>query len=107
MRRTASTGLAERDVSVIVRIPRGLRQLTAGAEVLHASGATVGELIEDLERQHPGLKPRLCEPSGALKRYVNVYVGDEDIRFVSGLATKVEPGADVLIAGAISGGQSE
>ena len=87
-----------------VRIPTPLRKLTLGADEVKASGRTIGALIEDLERQFPGLKERICEPSGALRRFVNVFVKDEDIRFQKGLDTAVSDADEVSIVPAIAGG---
>ncbi|MBI4320481.1 MAG: MoaD/ThiS family protein [Chloroflexi bacterium] len=87
-----------------VKIPTPLRNLTGGAKEVVAEGATVSELIDDLERQHPGLKDRLCDESGDLRRFVNVYVGGEDIRFLDGLATAIQTGSDISIVPAVAGG---
>jgi molybdopterin synthase sulfur carrier subunit len=64
----------------------------------------VRELIEDLERQFPGMRERLCDETGALRRFVNVFVGDEDIRFLEGIETAIEEGAQVSIIPAVAGG---
>jgi MoaD family protein len=88
-----------------VRIPTPLRKLTQGAEEVTASGANVGELIADLERRYPGLKERICEESGALRRFVNVFVRDEDIRFLQNLETPVKDSDEVSIVPAIAGGR--
>lgn len=87
-----------------VRIPTPLRKLTKGAEEVTAAGANVGELIADLERRYPGLKERICEESGALRRFVNVFVRDEDIRFLQNLETPVKDSDEVSIVPAIAGG---
>jgi molybdopterin synthase sulfur carrier subunit len=87
-----------------VRIPTPLRKLTGGAEEVSASGKTVGELIADLERRYPGLRERICEPSGSLRRFVNVFVKDEDIRFLKNLETPVADTDEVSIVPAIAGG---
>ncbi|HVM36460.1 MAG TPA: ubiquitin-like small modifier protein 1 [Actinomycetota bacterium] len=91
-------------MSVIVKIPTQLRTLTAGAAEVEASGATVGEVINDLERRHPGLKERLVGDDGGLRRFVNVYLDDEDVRFLGGIATDVPEGARVAIIPAVAGG---
>lgn len=91
-------------MSVRVMIPTPLRQLTGGAAEVVASGSTVAEVIASLEQQHPGLKARLCDEEGDLRRFVNVYVDGEDIRFIAGLATPVKPGSSVSIVPAIAGG---
>jgi sulfur-carrier protein len=69
-----------------------------------ASGATVAEVLNDLERRHPGVRARLMDDRGDLRRFVNVYLNDEDIRFLEGLATPVPEAADVSIVPAIAGG---
>ena len=87
-----------------VRIPAPLRTLTAGKEEVVAAGATLGELIEDLEKQHPGIKDRLVDEKG-VRRFVNIYVGDEDTRFLGGLKATVKPGDEIVIVPAIAGGR--
>ncbi len=89
---------------VTVRIPTPLRGLTGGADTVHASGATVGALIEALDAQHPGLRERVLDESGALRRFVNVYVNGEDVRFLQGLESSLPAGADVSIVPAVAGG---
>lgn len=91
-------------MSVRVLIPTPLRQLTGGAAEVTAEGGTVADVIASLEARHPGLKERLCDEDGDLRRFVNVYVDGEDIRFLAGLATPVKPGSDVSIVPAIAGG---
>jgi sulfur-carrier protein len=87
-----------------VKIPTQLRQLTGGEAEVGAEGKTVGEIIENLEVQHPGLKERLMDDSGNLRRFVNVYVNDEDVRFESGLQTEIPDGGQVSIIPAVAGG---
>lgn len=87
-----------------VRIPTPLRKLTAGAAEVAADGATVAEVIEALDRTHPGIRERLLEPTGAPKRFINIYVGGEDIRHLSGLATPVLGASEVSIVPAMAGG---
>ena len=89
----------------IVRIPTPLRKLTAGKEEVAAAGATVGALIADLERQYPGIKERLCDDSGAVRRFVNIFQNDEDIRFLQNLDTPVKDSDEISIVPAIAGGQ--
>ena len=91
-------------MSVSVKIPTPLRRVTGGVSDVSADGATVRELIEDLERQFPGMRERLCDETGALRRFVNVFVGDEDIRFLEGIETSIEEGAQVSIIPAVAGG---
>ena len=88
----------------MVRIPTPLRRLTGDKDEVEAKGATVGELLDDLEKNHPGLKARLCDESGAVRRFVNIYVRDEDIRFQQELATPVKDSDEVSIVPAIAGG---
>ena len=89
---------------VVVRIPTPLRRITSGASEVVAKGKDVAELIEDLERQFPGLRERLVEESGELRRFINVFVNGEDIRFKEGGKTSVAEGAEVSIIPAIAGG---
>lgn len=90
-------------MDTIVRIPAALRTLTAGADEVKAAGKTVGEIIEDLEKRHPGLKDRLLDEKG-VRRFINIYVGEEDVRFTGGLSTELEPGDQISIVPAIAGG---
>ena len=90
---------------VLVRIPTPLRRITSGAGEVRADANDVTELIDDLERQLPGLMERLVEESGELRRFINIYVNDEDIRFLSGKATALKDGDQVAIVPAIAGGQ--
>ena len=93
----------ESNVEVTVRIPTPLRTLTGGADEVKASGATVALVIEDLEARHPGVKDRLLDEKG-VRRFINVFVGDEDIRFLEGLKTELKGGEVVSIVPAIAGG---
>jgi molybdopterin converting factor small subunit len=90
-------------MSVDVRIPTILRSYTDGAKAVTGHGATLAELFADLETRHPGLRDRLVEGS-ELRRFVNVYLNDEDVRFLDGLATEVSDGDDVTILPAVAGG---
>ena len=91
-------------MGVQVRIPTPLRRFTAGAEEVAAGGSTVGHLINDLERQFPGIKERLCDAEGRVRRFVNLYVNGDDIRFLNNLDTSVKDGDEVSIVPAIAGG---
>ncbi len=91
-------------MEVKVRIPSPLRPLTGNEGEVVASGVNVREIISDLEDKYPGIKERLCDESGEIRRFVNVFVGEEDIRFLSGLDTPVEPGIEVSIIPAMAGG---
>ena len=86
-----------------MRSPTILRQYTDGAKSVEGSGATLEELISDLESRHPGLKDRLVE-GDALRRFVNVYLNDEDVRFLGGLQAKVDDGDAVTVLPAVAGG---
>jgi molybdopterin synthase sulfur carrier subunit len=88
---------------ITVRIPTPLRSLTGGNEQVEVSGATLREVIEALEKQHPGIKDRLLDEKG-VRRFVNIYVGDEDSRFLDGLDTKLSSGVEISIVPAIAGG---
>jgi molybdopterin synthase sulfur carrier subunit len=90
---------------VKVLIPTPLRNLTANAAEVSADAASVSALIEALEKAHPGLKERLCDDSGKLRRFVNVYLNEEDIRFLNGEATALKDGDEVSIVPAIAGGK--
>jgi sulfur-carrier protein len=91
-------------MSVNVKIPTPLRRITAGVAQVTGEGSNVRDLIEDLERQFPGMRERLCDETGALRRFVNVFVGDEDIRFLEGLDTALPEGEQVSIIPAVAGG---
>jgi molybdopterin synthase sulfur carrier subunit len=91
-------------MSVTVRIPTPLRKLTGGADEVTVDGGNVGALIDNLEAAHAGLKERLCDESGEIRRFVNVYVNDEDVRFLEGRATALKDGDEVSIVPAIAGG---
>lgn len=91
-------------MSVSVKIPTPLRRVTNGASTVEAGGGNVRELIEDLERQFPGMRERLCDETGAIRRFVNVFIGDEDIRFLDGIDTPIDEGAQVSIIPAVAGG---
>jgi molybdopterin converting factor small subunit len=93
----------ETSVEVTVRIPTPLRTLTGGADEVKAHGATVAAVIDDLEKRHPGVRDRLLDDKG-VRRFVNVFVGDEDIRFLEGLQTPLKGGEQISIVPAIAGG---
>lgn len=90
--------------SVLVRIPTPLRRLTGGRGEVTAEGRTVQEILDALERQFPGVKERLYDETGQLRRFVNIYVNDEDIRFTQGLETTLKKGDELSIVPAIAGG---
>ena len=94
----------EETLSVSVRIPAPLRGLTGNQDLVSASGGNLRECIDYLESQYPGVKERLCDESGELRRFINVYVNGEDIRFLSGLDTPLKAGDEVSIVPAVAGG---
>ncbi len=91
-------------MAINIRIPTPLRKLTGEQEVVQADGATVGELLRSLDATYPGLKDRICDEQGNVRRFVNVYVNDEDIRFLEEQATAVRAGDELSIVPAIAGG---
>ncbi|HEY3942861.1 MAG TPA: MoaD/ThiS family protein [Acidimicrobiales bacterium] len=91
-------------MSVSVRIPSQLRTLTGGLGELSVDGATVGEVLKALDVAHPGFGERLFDDDGGLRRFVNVFLADEDVRFLEGLSTPVEPGQVLSIVPAVAGG---
>ncbi len=91
-------------MSVSVRIPTPLRKMTNEQDVVKSTGDSLAALVEALEGEYPGLKDRLMDESGELRRFVNVYVNGEDVRFLSGLATPLKSGDEVSIIPAVAGG---
>jgi sulfur-carrier protein len=94
-------------VTVQVRIPTILRSYTGGAAEVTASEGTLRDVIAGLDSAYPGLGGRIVDDGGALRRFVNVYVGDEDVRFAQGLDTEVAAGAKVSVIPAVAGGAAE
>ena len=90
-------------MSIEVRIPTILRQYTGGDKAVEGSGGTLTELIDDIESRHNGLRARLVDDKG-LRRFVNVYLNDEDVRFLGGLETAVTDGDNVTVLPAVAGG---
>jgi sulfur-carrier protein len=90
---------------VLVRIPTPLRSLTKGSAEVQVKGQTVGDLVESLEGQFPGIRERLVDETGELRRFINVYVNEEDIRFLDGKETALKEGDQVSIVPAIAGGR--
>ena len=88
-----------------IRIPTPLRKLTSGKEEVTTAGGTIAAIITSLETQHPGIKERICDESGQVRRFVNIFVNDEDIRFLKNLDTPVKDSDDVSIVPAIAGGR--
>lgn len=91
-------------MSVTVRVPPVFRTMTGGQSTVQVQGATVAEVLADLEANHPGFSAKLLDDSGALVRYVNIFVDDDDIRFMESLATPVPDGVTVSIMQAVAGG---
>jgi molybdopterin synthase sulfur carrier subunit len=87
-----------------VKIPTQLRSLTSGLQEVEASGGTIGEVLDDLDHRYPGIGERILDDSGALRRFVNLYVNDEDVRFLDGTSTRVPEGAKLSIVPAVAGG---
>jgi molybdopterin synthase sulfur carrier subunit len=91
-------------VSVNVRIPTILRPYTGGVAEVSAEGATLVDVISSLDADHPGLKGRVLDDDGTIRRFVNVYVNDDDVRFAEGLATPTPEGTTISIIPAVAGG---
>jgi molybdopterin synthase sulfur carrier subunit len=91
-------------MAIEVRIPTILRSYTGGAKAVQAEGDTLAALVDNLDAAHPGLKDRLITEGGALHRFVNVYVNDEDVRFTGALQTTLSDGDSVTILPAVAGG---
>ncbi|MFS8909468.1 ubiquitin-like small modifier protein 1 [Synechococcus sp. B60.1] len=91
-------------MAVKVLIPTTLRALTRDQEVVSCEGSTIRELLEALEQSYPGIKARLCDEKGELRRFVNFYVNSEDIRFLNGSDTPLQDGDEVSIVPAVAGG---
>lgn len=91
-------------MSVSIRIPTTLRTLTGGASQVEVEGTTVGEVLDALDGQHPGFKERLLDADGNLLRFVNVFVADDDVRYLDGVNTPVPDGETVAIIPAVAGG---
>ena len=92
-------------MAVTVKIPTPLRSLTGEQGTVTANGAaTLQELVEDLESSYPGMRERLCEADGQLRRFVNVFVNGEDVRFLQGLESLLAEGDEVSIVPAVAGG---
>ena len=91
-------------MSAKVRIPTPLRKLTNDEELIEVQAATIGEAINELQTRYPGIKERLLDDTGAVRRFVNVYVNEEDIRFLQNQDTKLKSGDEISIIPAIAGG---
>jgi sulfur-carrier protein len=91
-------------MSVSVRIPTILRTYTDGQSEVSAQGSTLAEVLDDLEASHPGIRARILDDQGAIRRFVNVYVGNDDVRFLDALDTKTPDGVQVSVIPAVAGG---
>lgn len=91
-------------MAVTVKIPTPLRALTSDRDSVPAEGTTLAELVTSLEASYPGMRERLCDESGALRRFVNVFVNGEDVRFLDGLDTSIGDGDEISIVPAVAGG---
>jgi sulfur-carrier protein len=91
-------------MSTTVRIPSQLRPLSGGAGEVQLEGSTVGDVLKALDVAHPGFADRLFDESGNLRRFVNVFLADEDVRFLQGLSSPVAPGQTISIVPAVAGG---
>ena len=91
-------------MTATVRIPTPLRNLTGGQGTVEAEGATVGEILKAVDATHPGIGERIFDDAGQIRRFVNVFVDDEDVRFADGQNTQVADGATVSIIPAVAGG---
>ena len=91
-------------MSVSVRVPTILRSYTGGEAEVKAEGAKLSEVLESLDGSYPGIKGRIVDEQGELRRFVNVYVGNEDVRFLDGLSTPIDDGSEVSVIPAVAGG---
>ena len=92
-------------MAVNVRIPTPLRKFTDGKDEVEASGNTVAEMLDNLEVNFPGIKEKLCDESGKLRKFLNIYLNDEDIRFMDSLDTELREGDSLALIPAIAGGK--
>lgn len=91
-------------MAVTIRIPTTLRPLSGGNSTVQVEGSTLGEVLANLESAHPGFKDRLFDDQGGLRRFVNLFVADDDVRYLQGLETPVPDGETVSIIPAVAGG---
>ena len=91
-------------MSVTVRIPTPIRRVTNGEDKITVSGATLRQIIEAMEEEYHGIKARLCDDKGDLRSFVNIYINGEDVRFLSGIDSPLNPGDEVSIIPAVAGG---
>src|SRR5439155_15638827 len=91
-------------MSATIRIPTPLRKLTNDLDLVHADGSTIAEILADLDKHYPGLKERICDENGDVRRFVNIFLNDEDIRFLDDKTTAVNERDEISIVPAIAGG---
>ena len=91
-------------MSLKVVIPTPLRRFTAGADLVEVDAGTVGQVLDHLDSRYPGFRASVCDENGSLRRFINIYIDGEDVRFLENLSTPVSDGAEVAIVPAISGG---
>ena len=94
-------------MAVKVRIPAPLRKLTQDQAIVESKGATIEEILSDLEKNYPGIRERVCDETGQVRRFINIFVNGEDIRFKEGTKTSVAADAEVSIIPAIAGGSNK
>ena len=91
-------------MSATIRIPTPLRKVTNGADKITVQSGSIVEIIESLDKEFPGIKTRLCDDDNELRNFVNMYINGEDIRFLDGIKSSVNPGDEVSIVPAVAGG---
>ena len=91
-------------MGTVIRVPTPLRRVTNGQETVDVTGATLGEGLDSLEAQFPGIKERIIDGAGQMHRFVNIYVNGEDVRFLKGLDTEIKESDEVSIVPAVAGG---
>lgn len=91
-------------MAVTVRLPGALRDATGGKAKIEANGETLGDLIADIDRRHPGFRAQIVDDAGGLRSYVNVYIGEDDARTKGGVGAAVPDGAEVMVIPAMAGG---
>ena len=91
-------------MGINVRIPTPLRKITDGKSEVEANGGTISQIIDDLEKSYPGIKGKLCDDNGAVRKFLNIYLNDDDIRFMDSLSTEVRDGDNISLIPAIAGG---
>jgi len=92
-------------MSIKVRIPQPLQKLTRGQDQVEVEAADIKSLVNNLEKSFPGIRDRICDETGKVRRFINIYINDEDVRFLQGDKTQINEGDEVSIIPAIAGGQ--